>query len=137
MDNFETDLDIPAIGEPPFRGVFIRASIITSTEPGVEVLSEIPAGPVLVRQGRLLGGAFHAELTDDSAHYALFLQMVTRDAPAAWAWRGPGALGSVRPGSRAAGAAGRWETLHNALGEAGSGRRRAGFRSGWDGRCDR
>src|SRR5205807_6023780 len=51
VDSFETDLQVPAIGDPPFRGVFIRAPIVTATGPDVEVLAEIPSGPVLVRQG--------------------------------------------------------------------------------------
>jgi 5'-phosphate synthase pdxT subunit len=77
VDSFETDLNVPAIGAEPFRGIFIRAPIITAAGPEVEVLSEIPAGPVLVRQGRLLGGAFHPELTDDPRLHAYFLRMVT------------------------------------------------------------
>jgi 5'-phosphate synthase pdxT subunit len=75
VDSFETDLDVPALGEPPFRGVFIRAPIILSVGKEVEVLSAIPQGPVLVRQGPLLGSAFHPELTEDLRLHDYFVRM--------------------------------------------------------------
>jgi 5'-phosphate synthase pdxT subunit len=65
LDSFEADLEIPVLGGPPVRAVFIRAPRVTRTGPGVEVLASVPEGAVLVRQGRLLGSAFHPELTDD------------------------------------------------------------------------
>ncbi len=76
VDSFETDLEIPVLGGAPFRGVFIRAPQITSVGPGVNVLASIDAGPVLVRQGRLLASAFHPELTDDLRLHDYFLRMV-------------------------------------------------------------
>jgi 5'-phosphate synthase pdxT subunit len=76
VDSFETDLAVPAIGPPDFRGVFIRAPIILTVGDAVEVLARIPEGPVLVRQGRMLGGAFHPELTDDLRLHRYFLDMV-------------------------------------------------------------
>jgi 5'-phosphate synthase pdxT subunit len=63
VDSFETDLDIRGVG--PVRGVFIRAPVITEAGPGVEVLAELGERPVMVRQGGLLGAAFHPEIAGD------------------------------------------------------------------------
>ena len=38
LDSFETDLDIPALGEEPFPAIFIRAPRIETVGDGVEVL---------------------------------------------------------------------------------------------------
>jgi 5'-phosphate synthase pdxT subunit len=75
VDSFEADLEVPALGEPPFRGVFIRAPIILSVGDGVEVLGRIAEGPVLVRQGPLLASAFHPELTGDLRLHEYFVEM--------------------------------------------------------------
>jgi pyridoxal 5'-phosphate synthase pdxT subunit len=75
LDSFEADLDIPALGGPPVRAVFIRAPRVTRTGPGVEVLASVPEGAVLVRQGRLLGSAFHPELTEDPRIHAWVVHM--------------------------------------------------------------
>jgi 5'-phosphate synthase pdxT subunit len=76
VDSFEADLEVPTLGQPALRGVFIRAPQILAMGRGVEVLAELPSGPVLVRQGQLLAGAFHPELTDDLRVHEYFLQMV-------------------------------------------------------------
>ncbi|MDI6871366.1 MAG: pyridoxal 5'-phosphate synthase glutaminase subunit PdxT [Bacillota bacterium] len=77
VDSFETDLAIPAVGEEPFRAVFIRAPYIESVGPGVEVLAEHDGHAVMARQGRFLVSAFHPELTDDTRLHAYFLEMVS------------------------------------------------------------
>lgn len=76
IDSFETEVPAPAIGEEPLRAVFIRAPQITRTGPGVEVLAETEAGPVLIREGHLLGATFHPELTKDDRVHRLFVEMV-------------------------------------------------------------
>jgi 5'-phosphate synthase pdxT subunit len=75
LDSFETDLSIPALGDPPMRAVFIRAPRVTRVGPGVEVLATVPEGAVLVRQGNLLGCAFHPELTEDARLHAWLARM--------------------------------------------------------------
>lgn len=75
VDSFETDLDIPALGETPFRAVFIRAPYIEAVGPGVEVLAEHGGKIVAARQGRYLVSAFHPELTGDPRLHAYFLEM--------------------------------------------------------------
>lgn len=76
VDSFETDVPVPEIGEEPVRAVFIRAPQIKSVAPGVEVLARGESGPLLVRQGKLLGATFHPELTDDARVHELFVRMV-------------------------------------------------------------
>lgn len=75
VDSFEAEVPAPALGEEPVRAVFIRAPQITHVEPGVEVLADTEAGPILVRQGHLLGATFHPELTDDLRVHRLFIEM--------------------------------------------------------------
>lgn len=75
VDSFEAEVPAPALGAEPVRAVFIRAPQITHIEPGVEVLADSEAGPILVRQGNLLGATFHPELTDDLRVHQLFVRM--------------------------------------------------------------
>ena len=74
VESCEDDLDIPAIGEDPFRAVFIRAPYIISVGSGVEVLARFGEKIVFARQGRLLAAAFHPELTGDSRVHRYFLE---------------------------------------------------------------
>ncbi|MDI6895640.1 MAG: pyridoxal 5'-phosphate synthase glutaminase subunit PdxT [Bacillota bacterium] len=77
-DSFETDLDIPALGNDPFRAVFIRAPYVSAVGPGVvEVLAALGDRIVLCRQGSLLASAFHPELTDDTRLHRYFLSLVS------------------------------------------------------------
>lgn len=76
VDSFETDLLIPALGEEPFRAVFIRAPAIVDVGPQVEVLAAIDDRVVAVRQGHLLATAFHPELTSDTRVHGYFVGMV-------------------------------------------------------------
>jgi 5'-phosphate synthase pdxT subunit len=92
VDSFEADLTVPALTEPqsPFRAVFIRAPFVTRVGPGVEVLARLGSADVdstigsssativAVRQGRLLGMAFHPELTDDDRFHRYFLTLIGR-----------------------------------------------------------
>lgn len=77
VNSFETDLEVPALGDPPFPAVFIRAPVIERVGPEVEVLARLEDGaPVAVRQGNLLATAFHPELTADPRFHRYFLAMV-------------------------------------------------------------
>ncbi|HSM38433.1 MAG TPA: pyridoxal 5'-phosphate synthase glutaminase subunit PdxT [Candidatus Limnocylindrales bacterium] len=77
LDSFEADVDLPAIGEAPLHGVFIRAPVVSRAGPGVEVLARDGEGrPIAVRQGRLLATAFHPELTNDRRLHRLLLEMI-------------------------------------------------------------
>jgi 5'-phosphate synthase pdxT subunit len=89
----------------PFRAVFIRAPAILAHGPAVEVLAEyvVPEGKtvaetqvstvaVAVRQGQLLGTAFHPELTADTRWHRLFIDMCAA-APASAPAASAGAAG--------------------------------------------
>ena len=77
VDSFEADLDIPALGHPPFRAVFIRAPWIEEAGEGVEILASLPDGtPVAAREGNLVATAFHPELTPDLRLHEYFLSLV-------------------------------------------------------------
>ena len=82
VDSFETDLDIAALGEEPFHAVFIRAPVVASVGPGVEVMATVrsePAGreePVAVRQGSVMATTFHPELTNDVRFHSYFVSLV-------------------------------------------------------------
>jgi len=96
VDSFEADLEIPALGEPPFHAVFIRAPQIERVGAGVEVLARVaPDGnghstmtggngagedgaAVAVRQDNLLATAFHPELTEDDRFHRYFLEKTRR-----------------------------------------------------------
>ncbi len=75
VDSFEARIAVPELGPEPVEAVFIRAPKITRVGPRVEVLAETADGPVLVRQERLLGAAFHPELTRDRRIHTLFIEM--------------------------------------------------------------
>jgi 5'-phosphate synthase pdxT subunit len=81
LDSFETDLDAPSLGDEPLHGVFIRAPMVTSLGPRVEVLARDPDGtPVAVRQGRVLATAFHPELTGDRRIHRLLASLIAEGA---------------------------------------------------------
>jgi 5'-phosphate synthase pdxT subunit len=83
VDSFETSLDIPVLGQPPFPAVFIRAPWIEKVGDGVEVLASLPDGTaVAVRQGNLVATAFHPELTDDLRFHDYFLSIVNGNSKA-------------------------------------------------------
>lgn len=75
VDSFEAEIDMPLMGDQPVPAVFIRAPIVLEAGPGVTVLGEWDGLPVAVRQGRILGAAFHPELTDDTRFHELFVQL--------------------------------------------------------------
>ncbi len=78
IDSFEADLQIDGIGDAPFHTVFIRAPVVTQVGDGVQVLAALPTGEIVaVRQGHLLGTAFHPELTNDTRLHRYFLEMAS------------------------------------------------------------
>jgi 5'-phosphate synthase pdxT subunit len=76
-DSFETELMMPALGEKPFPGVFIRAPAIEQASSGAEIIARLADGTgVAARQGQFLVCAFHPELTDDPRMHRYFLDIV-------------------------------------------------------------
>ena len=75
-DSFEADLTVPVLGPAPFHAVFIRAPLIESVGPGVEVLSVLEDGTIVAaRQEKLLVTSFHPELTHDGRFHEYFLAL--------------------------------------------------------------
>lgn len=77
LDSFETDLEVPALGEPPVHAVFIRAPVVERVGPRARALATLPDGRVVaVEQGNLLGTSFHPEMNGESRFHELFLERV-------------------------------------------------------------
>jgi pyridoxal 5'-phosphate synthase pdxT subunit len=62
----------------PMEMVFIRAPIIDSVGPGVEILAEYAGKPSLVQKDNVLAATFHPELTDDSTVHRHFLDLIEK-----------------------------------------------------------
>jgi 5'-phosphate synthase pdxT subunit len=62
-DSFEADIDVSGL-DNPFHAVFIRAPAIADAGEAT-VLATWDGRPVAVRDGPVIGTAFHPELTDD------------------------------------------------------------------------
>ena len=60
----------------PLEAVFIRAPIIRSVGPQVNLLLRDGDDPILVEQGLHLAATFHSELTSDTRLHELFLNKV-------------------------------------------------------------
>ena len=77
VDSFETDLEIPVLGDEPVHAVFIRAPLVEAAGPDVERLAQLDDGRIVaVRQGGLIATAFHPEVTGEDRFHRLFLDTV-------------------------------------------------------------
>lgn len=72
----ERPITIPALGEDPFPGVFIRAPLILNTGADVEILTRVEEGIVMARENNLLATVFHPEVVDDTRVHEYFLSMI-------------------------------------------------------------
>lgn len=84
-ESFEAPLSVAGLAEP-FPGVFIRAPAIESVGEEVSVLAAWDGRIVAVRQGPVVGTAFHPELAADTRLHELALfdgQATREDAVAA------------------------------------------------------
>lgn len=76
-ESFETDLSVPVLGEAPFHAFFIRGPLVESVGPQVEVLATLDDGTIVaVREGTMLGTAFHPEVSADARFHHYFLRIV-------------------------------------------------------------
>jgi 5'-phosphate synthase pdxT subunit len=76
LDSFEAALEVPALGDPPFPGVFIRAPVVERVGEGMTVLARHDGSPVAVAQGPHLALAFHPEISGDDRFHRLFVEHV-------------------------------------------------------------
>jgi pyridoxal 5'-phosphate synthase pdxT subunit len=83
VHSFEAPVDLCLEGEDDrtvLTGVFIRAPWVEEHGPAVQVVATCDGHVVGVRQGHLLGVAFHPELTDDTRLHEYFLREVVTEA---------------------------------------------------------
>jgi 5'-phosphate synthase pdxT subunit len=62
----------------PFTAVFIRAPQIEDVGSDVRVLARYEGAPVVVATDRVIGMAFHPELTGDVRLHQMFVEMISR-----------------------------------------------------------
>ena len=77
VDSFEAEVEVPALGAA-VTAVFIRAPRFRKLDPAVEVLGRYAGEPVLLRQGRVVAGTFHPELTRSHALHRYLLELASR-----------------------------------------------------------
>jgi 5'-phosphate synthase pdxT subunit len=81
LDSFETDLEMPILGDRPVHAIFIRAPIIERVGPGVEVLARLPDQRIVaVRQRNVLAISFHPELAGETRIHRLLATMAAEYA---------------------------------------------------------
>lgn len=78
VDSFESELEVPALGEKLFPAVFIRAPLIIGIKNNARVLARFQDRIVAVEEGNLLATAFHPELTGDDRFHRYFVDMIER-----------------------------------------------------------
>jgi 5'-phosphate synthase pdxT subunit len=76
-NSFQMPLRIKCLGEREFPAVFIRAPLILSCGPSVEVLATIKEGIVMAKQANMLVTAFHPEIAFDLRVHQYFLNMIS------------------------------------------------------------
>ena len=83
IDSFEADLDVSIFAGSLYHAVFIRAPVVTSVQPNVEVLGKLDDERIVaVQQEHLLATAFHPELTDDLRFHQYFLEIINTGSSA-------------------------------------------------------
>ena len=75
-DSFEAEISAQQLGITRSRGVFIRAPSIEGIGKGVQTVSKFNEKVVAVKQGNILGVAFHPELTTDPSWHKYFVSMI-------------------------------------------------------------
>lgn len=75
-ESFETELIVPALGEPPVAATFIRAPLVEELD-AARALAFLPGGGIVaVEQGNLLGLSFHPEMNGEDRFHRRFLDRV-------------------------------------------------------------
>jgi 5'-phosphate synthase pdxT subunit len=81
LDSFETDLDVPVLGERPVHAIFIRAPIIEEVGPEVDVLARLDDGRIVaVREDNVIATAFHPELAGETRFHRFVATMAAEHA---------------------------------------------------------
>ena len=98
LNSFETDLEVPILGERPVHAIFIRAPIVEEVGPGVDVLARLEDGRIVaVREENVIATAFHPELAGETCFHRLVATMASEHAdPGEGAGRRPHPLRRAR-----------------------------------------
>jgi 5'-phosphate synthase pdxT subunit len=76
LESFESELNVPVLGDRPVHAVFIRAPVVERVGPDVDVLAELEDGRVVaVRHGNVIATAFHPELAGETRFHRLVATM--------------------------------------------------------------
>ena len=91
LDSFEADLSVPVLGDRPVHAVFIRAPVIESVGPDVDVLARLDDGRIVaVRERNVIATSFHPELAGETRFHRLVATMAAEhDDPGEGAGRRP------------------------------------------------
>jgi len=71
-ESFQTPIEVPLLNEN-VEATFIRAPRVVQSGAGVEVLARFENSPVVVRQGNILGCAFHPEIAGEARMHQLWI----------------------------------------------------------------
>src|SRR4051795_11003443 len=99
LDSFETELEVPLLGDRPVHAVFIRAPIIERTGLDVDVLAQLDDGRIVaVRDHNVIATSFHPELAGETRFHRLVAAMASEhDDPGEGAGRRPHPTRRSRP----------------------------------------
>jgi 5'-phosphate synthase pdxT subunit len=76
LDSFESDLQVPVLGDTPVHGIFIRAPVVERVGPDADVLARLDDGRVVaVRERNVIATAFHPELAGETRFHRLLTTM--------------------------------------------------------------
>ncbi len=78
LDSFSRMVTLPPVSCNPVELVFIRAPWIEAVHDSATVLAKCNGHIVAARQGRMLGTAFHPELTQDASFHRYFVDIVSQ-----------------------------------------------------------
>jgi len=78
-ESFETDLNIPMIGEKPFKAVFIRGPVVKEAGKDVKTIAKYNNKIVAVQQNNIIGTSFHPELTEDNRIHVYFIKSIMKN----------------------------------------------------------
>jgi pyridoxal 5'-phosphate synthase pdxT subunit len=81
LDSFETELSVPLLGDMPVHAVFIRAPVIESVGPDVDVIARLDDGRIVaVRERNIVATSFHPELAGETRFHRLVATMAAEHA---------------------------------------------------------
>ena len=81
LDSFETQVQVPILGDTPVHAIFIRAPVVEEVGPGVDVLARLDDGRIVaVREKNVIATAFHPELAGETRFHRLVATMAAEHA---------------------------------------------------------